>query len=99
MFISKAITKKLEEQFKPDHLEVVDESSQHSGNRKETHFKVILVSSFFLKMTSLKRHQALYKALAEEMTKIHALSLRLYTPEEWEKEKSPLNSPQCAGKN
>lgn len=51
-----------------------------------THFEAVIVSSDFNGKTLLERHQQVYKILGEAMKeRIHALSLKTYTPEQWEK--------------
>ena len=99
MSLKKRIEDKIQSDFKTDHLELIDESHMHSGNRVESHFKMILVSDDFSNLKTLKRHQSIYKSLGEEMRELHALSLRLYTKKEWQEETSPLPTPDCAGKN
>ncbi len=52
-----------------------------------THFEAIVVSDVFADKTLVQQHQVVYQALGEKMgTDIHALSLRTYTPEEWDKQ-------------
>ena len=51
-----------------------------------THFEAVIVSDTFIGKTLLERHKLVYNALGEAMKeKIHALSLKTYTPEQWEK--------------
>jgi acid stress-induced BolA-like protein IbaG/YrbA len=51
-----------------------------------THFEAIVVSSEFEGKKLIERHQIVYKVLGETMKeRIHALSLKTYTPEQWEK--------------
>ena len=53
-----------------------------------THFEAVIVSGAFNGKTLLERHQMVYKALGDAMKeRIHALSLKTYTPEQWEKMK------------
>lgn len=51
------------------------------------HYQVIVVSSEFEGKTLIKQHQLVYGALQEEMASeaIHALSMKTYTPEAWQK--------------
>ena len=42
----------------PSHCEVLNESSQHSGPATESHFKIVVVSSYFDEM---KLHYTLIK--------------------------------------
>jgi acid stress-induced BolA-like protein IbaG/YrbA len=49
-----------------------------------THFEAIVVSSEFEGKGLLEQHQMVYKVLGESMKeRIHALSLKTYTPEQW----------------
>lgn len=83
------IEQKLTVAFSPKQLEVIDESHKHAGHSGakpggETHFHVTIVSAAFAGQNRVKRHQAVYKALAEELqTQVHALSLATLTPEEY----------------
>ena len=68
----------------------------HQGS--ESHFKLTLVSNVFVGKRAVQRHQLVYGALTDQMKKIHALALHLYTDEEWEARRyeSP-QSPNCMG--
>ncbi len=49
-----------------------------------THFQAIVVTSEFEGKGLLEQHQIVYKAIGEAMKdRIHALSLKTYTPEQW----------------
>lgn len=100
MSVQQTIEQKLNGSFEVAHLSVENESHMHSvPANSETHFKVTLVSSGFEGQGKVKRHQAIYKVLAEEMAGgVHALALHLYTPEEWQAQggEAPA-SPNCMG--
>ncbi len=50
------------------------------------HFEAIVVSDAFAGKSRIQRHQIVYQTLGERMRgEIHALSMKTYTPEEWEK--------------
>lgn len=50
------------------------------------HFDAIVVSDNFNNQSLLNRHRIIYAALGERMKEeIHALSMKLYTLEEWNK--------------
>ncbi|WNO07518.1 BolA family protein [Teredinibacter sp. KSP-S5-2] len=91
------ITDLLTSEFKSSHLEVLDESHGHSVPKgAESHFKVVMVCESFQNMSKVKRHQTLYKLMDSEFAAgLHALSLHLYTAEEWQGQ-APA-SPPCAG--
>lgn len=49
------------------------------------HYKAVVISEQFAGKSLVARHRAIYQALAEEMKgPIHALTLDVYTPEEWD---------------
>jgi BolA protein len=105
--VSKAasLETKLRDKLEPQHLEVVNESHMHSVPQgAETHFKVVVVSSLFEGMSAVKRHQLVYGALADEMSKkpaqggIHALAITSRTPAEWAASPEANVSPLCASK-
>ena len=83
----------------PSHCEVLNESSQHSGPATESHFKVVVVSSYFDEMKLIDRHRFINKLFVEELTHIHALAMHTYTPEEWQKRKTAPTSPECSSKS
>lgn len=100
MKIQNAIESKLSQAFDARLLTVENESHMHSvPPNSETHFKVTLVSTDFEGQMKVKRHQAIYKVLADELAgEVHALALHLYSPEEWEAtgQTAPA-SPNCMG--
>ena len=98
MNVQKGIERKLNETFKPEFCEVINESHQHNVPAgSESHFKVTLVSAQWQGVRKVQRHQAVYAALAEELAgPVHALALHLFTPEEWMAATVPP-SPQCLG--
>jgi acid stress-induced BolA-like protein IbaG/YrbA len=50
------------------------------------HFEAVVVSDAFSGKSRIQRHQLVYQTLGERMRgEIHALSMKTYTPEEWEK--------------
>jgi BolA protein len=93
------INEKLAKAFSPSHLEVINESASHNvPEGSESHFKVIISANFFREKTAVKRHQAIYTELAEELRNpIHALSLHVYSEEEWESLDAVPISPKCLG--
>ena len=100
MTIQKTIEQKLKQAFKSEHLAVENESHKHNvPANSETHFKVTMVSPAFEELGRVKRHQALYGILAEELSgPVHALALHLYTPAEWaETGQATPESPNCLG--
>jgi BolA protein len=100
MIVEQIIRQQLEDAFQPQHLEVVNESHQHSvPANSETHFKVVLVSEAFDGRRKVARHQQVYAQLSEQLAgPVHALALHTYTPAEWrERNASAPESPDCLG--
>ena len=84
--------------LKPDYLSIDNESGRHNVPAgSETHFKIIAVSPIFEHQGRVARHRLLNTLLAKEFTLgLHALSLHLYTPEEWAKKRVHVPaSPAC----
>ncbi len=82
------------------HLEVINESHGHNVPRgSETHFKVVLVSPAFDGMSLVKRHQAVYALVREQLAGgVHALALHTYTAAEWDAAHGAApDSPACHG--
>ena len=105
MSVQENVEAKLRENLTPQHLEVVNESHMHSvAKGSETHFKVVIVSAQFEGVSAVKRHQLVYGALGELMTKktsqggIHALAITSRTPAEWAASPEANVSPLCASK-
>lgn len=100
MIVQQEIEQQLQQQLSPVHLEVLNESHQHSvPPNSETHFKVILVSPAFDGKRKVARHQQVYAALAAQLEgPVHALALHTYTPAEWQqRQQEAPASPQCLG--
>lgn len=92
------IEKTLHQRLNPDLLEIINESYKHNvPDGAESHFKVTLVTSAFTDLSKIARHKLIYTILGTIMNKIHALSLGLYTPDEWQKRTTKAHeSPPCA---
>ena len=98
--VQRAIEAKVRDALAPTHLEIVNESHMHSvPPGSESHFRLFVVSEEFEGKAAVQRHQAVYRALAEEMRdQIHALGLQTLTPAEWEPDRSErTESPDCLG--
>ncbi|MEY0215038.1 BolA family iron metabolism protein IbaG [Providencia rettgeri] len=54
-----------------------------------SHFQVIAVGDMFDGMSSVKQQQAIYAPLMEYIAdnRIHALSIKAYTPAQWERDR------------
>lgn len=98
--IEKRILHKISTSFSPVHVEVVNESHQHSVPvNSETHFKVLVVSARFEGLSRIARQRLVHEVLIEELkTGVHALTQRTLTPAEWEREgAASFVSPPCHG--
>jgi stress-induced morphogen len=96
---SERITSQVKAALAPLHLELDNESHQHSGPGSETHFKILVVASQFEGLSRVDRQRKVYSLLDQEFKSgLHALTLRALTPQEWEKQGgSGFVSPACAG--
>lgn len=99
MSIQQTITQKLQEEFHPKHLEVINESNMHNvPEGSESHFKVVIVTDEFKEKMLLARHRLVNKVLEDELNGgIHALALHTMTMEEWFKKGGAPDSPKCLG--
>ena len=83
----KRIEKKMQENFSPEFLEVIDESGLHAGHSGarpggETHFRVKMQSKHFRGMSRIDRQRSVHSALKSELEeRVHALSLELSVPD------------------
>ena len=51
------------------------------------HFEAIVVSDEFAGKSRVQRHQRVYQTLGDRMREeIHALSMKTFTPEEWQEQ-------------
>ena len=75
------ITRTLTAAFRPDRLEVVDESHLHKGHagaspEGESHFRVRIASPLFAGKTRVEMHRMVNEALAPEIAAgLHALAI------------------------
>ncbi|MBT4923468.1 MAG: BolA family transcriptional regulator, partial [Candidatus Thioglobus sp.] len=77
------LTQQLEISLNPTHLEVINESHNHSGPASESHFKLVVVSDYFSDLKLIDRHRFVNQLFKEELSHIHALAMHTYTPDEW----------------
>jgi len=84
------IQRLLVEALDPVHIDIHDDSASHAGHAgtQESgggHFYATIVSSAFEGRTLVQRHQLVYEALGDMMrTDIHALSIKAFTPTEFD---------------
>lgn len=100
MLRKKRLHDALFEALLPVSLIIHDESSHHRRPGIETHFTILAVSEKFQALSRLARHRFVHALVNEEFSRgLHALSLHLYTPEEWEKQGQPTPiAPPCYNK-
>lgn len=96
MSIKSTIEAKLSDAFRPERMQVLDESHLHAGHHHvesghhatfdgsgETHFRVRIVSPAFAGMTRIERHRAVNDVLAPELQGgVHALAIEPAAPGE-----------------
>jgi BolA protein len=80
-------------------LEIVDESHLHAGRAgQESHFKVMVVSEAFQGLSRVQRQRQINQLLKVEFDSgLHALSMRLLTPEEFNSQSGSFQTPDCRG--
>ena len=80
MVTSESIKQNIEQGMTPTYLTVVGDG---------THFEAVVVSEEFVGKSRIQRHQRVYQTLGGRMRdEIHALSMKTYTPQEWESSRS-----------
>jgi BolA protein len=88
MTVADSIERKLRDALAPVHLHIIDDSGRHAGHAGsrpggETHFNVEVVAAAFAGKSRIDRQRWVHQILADELAgPVHALSLRLFTPEE-----------------
>ncbi|MDP5052840.1 MAG: BolA/IbaG family iron-sulfur metabolism protein [Congregibacter sp.] len=100
MSVENQLLVRLNEAFRPDWLELDNESHRHSvPANSETHFRLVMASKAFAGKRAVARHQLVYAELADLLAgPIHALAMHLYDPAEWlDKTREAPASPNCLG--
>lgn len=88
----------LSEQLQTLFVSIENESHKHHvPNDSETHFKLVIVAFDFQGLSKIDRHRAIHHLLKHELsTGLHALSLHLYTPTEWNSQQTQVpQTPSC----
>lgn len=81
MRMSERMRAKLEAEFQPQHLEIIDESEQHRGHGGyreggESHFRVVMRAASLAGKSRVARQRAVYVCLKQELEEqVHALAL------------------------
>jgi len=73
--------------LQPQALEIEDESHRHVGHAGARdgggHYKITIVAAAFAGQNTVGRHRIVYDAAGDLMSgRIHALSIRAFSPEE-----------------
>ena len=72
----------IEAEIADANVEIIDTKGTGS------HFTARVIAPLFKNLPLLEQHQMVYKAMGSHMKKeIHALSIKTYSPEEWETQK------------
>lgn len=80
--------------IEPDYIKNMIEAglsgAQVSVTGDGSHFEAIVISEAFRGKGPLEKHRLVYSTLGDQMSSgtIHALSIRAYTPEEWQNRRS-----------
>ena len=78
-------------QIKNAILKVVKDADvkNHNPQNDGLHFEAIVISPHFVNKSLIEQHQIVMQGLSDLFSaSLHALSLKTYTPEEWEKVKT-----------
>lgn len=81
MSLEQRIYDKLQKEFQPEILNVMNESALHAGHAGddgsgESHFKIEIKAETLTQMPYVQRERALHKVLHEEIENIHAISFK-----------------------
>lgn len=89
MRIRESIEIRLKEAFRPERLEVLDESARHAGHQPgmtgdaETHMRIRIVANAFAGLSRVARHRAINDLLKPEFDAgLHALAIEAAAPGE-----------------
>ena len=83
MAVAEEIRSRLEAEFRPTRLDVVDESERHRGHAGwrdggDSHFRVTIAAPAFGPMSRIERHRAVHEAIGRDLVgRIHALALKI----------------------
>jgi acid stress-induced BolA-like protein IbaG/YrbA len=79
MVTPESIRLNIEQGMATEHLSVVGDGQ---------HFEAVVVSEAFAGKSRVQRHQLVYQTLGDRMrAEIHALSMKTFTPQEWQSQK------------
>lgn len=99
--IEASIRQKVQDRFQPTYYELENESHGHNvPSGSETHFRLVVVSDAFEGKSRLDRQRMVNELFNEERARgLHALTMRTFTPVEWESARADfaMPSPPCHG--
>lgn len=81
--VGRRLFDKLQAQFLPERLEIIDESALHHGHsganpQGESHFRVIIAAGAFRGLSRVAQQRLVHETLREELAeRVHALALRV----------------------
>ena len=94
--VQESVEDALKKEFEPSYLQVINES--HGNVEDESHFNVIIVSNAFEDKRLVQRHRLVNGCLMDGgQLPFHALTITAKTQDEWEKDNSVPDSPNCMG--
>ncbi|AAO27128.1 BolA [Buchnera aphidicola str. Bp (Baizongia pistaciae)] len=101
--IKQKIINLLQKKINYEKLKIYNESKKHNiTHNKNSHFKILIVSNYFINIDIIDRHRKIYSWLSIFFFKykIKSLSIYAYTTLEWKNKKckSFFNSPLCKNK-
>jgi len=88
MLVRDIMTKKLNDAFAPESIDVVDESHLHEGHAGhrpggQSHFRIHIVSQSFAGKSRIDRHRMINAVLADDLAGgVHALAIHASAPGE-----------------
>jgi len=92
MQASKLIDDILKEKLEATYVKIIDESYLHAGHKAAGgggHYNLTVVSPRFENVNLIDQRRLVYGALEQQMNGtpklIHALQIKTFTPQEWEK--------------
>ena len=88
MLVRDTITRKLNDAFAPESIDVIDESHLHEGHAGhrpggQSHFRIYIVSQAFAGKSRVDRHRMINAVLADDLAGgVHALAIHAAAPGE-----------------
>jgi len=88
MLVRDTITRKLNDAFAPESIDVIDESHLHEGHAGhrpggQSHFRIYIVSQAFAGKSRVDRHRMINTVLADDLAGgVHALAIHAAAPGE-----------------